>query len=231
MKRIFAALLAMLLLLMTPALATEVSEPEEGAAGSSGGLYGLPERVIMIYGERFRREDMSFSVTPNFYSSGWYGVAEDVSPEATIGLRLSFVGEESYPAADFEQRFYGRQKRRADLFDVEACSWTDAPLTFRAYEEDVQQGLLTAGELHAAEWRAIQGGETVYNPLVLSKDEEDGRWRWLLSMDIFLPDDPALAGVQSVTLRFNETLLTVYFQLVYSGDYAAGPGWKITLLR
>lgn len=60
----------------------------------------------------------------------------------------------------------------------------------------------------------------------------EGQWgpdRYLYML--YLPDDPAIAGEQSVTMTVGSSELTVYFTLVYLGDYETGTGWKIENIR
>ena len=45
---------------------------------------------------------------------------------------------------------------------------------------------------------------------------------------IFLPDDPSLAGRQSVTFTKNDLQVTIPFTLVYLGNYETGTGWSVT---
>lgn len=48
---------------------------------------------------------------------------------------------------------------------------------------------------------------------------------------VYLPDDPSIAGEQSLTLTVGSCELTVYFTLVYHGDYETGTGWAIQNIR
>lgn len=52
-----------------------------------------------------------------------------------------------------------------------------------------------------------------------------------ISIYLYIPDDPAIAGEQFVTLRFGADEITVYFTLEYTGDYTNGTGWKCTNIR
>ena len=46
--------------------------------------------------------------------------------------------------------------------------------------------------------------------------------------EIILPDDPSLAGRQSVTFTKNDLQVTIPFTLVYLGNYETGTGWSVT---
>ena len=44
---------------------------------------------------------------------------------------------------------------------------------------------------------------------------------------IYLPDDPSIAGEQTITLNVGETVISVPVTLIYSGDYVTDIGWIV----
>ncbi len=49
-------------------------------------------------------------------------------------------------------------------------------------------------------------------------------------VDVFLPDDPAIAGEQTLTLSLSGHTAVVRVALVYDGGYGDGNGWKVNVL-
>ena len=59
----------------------------------------------------------------------------------------------------------------------------------------------------------------------LAEDSDNGNERFAYM--VFLPDDPSIAGEQSVTMHVGSAEKTVSVTLVYLGDCETGTGWKI----
>lgn len=80
-----------------------------------------------------------------------------------------------------------------------ACSWAE----------------LNWGE----DWEAAKQGQTAY---MMNK------WgNAAYECAIQLPDDPAIAGQQSVTIEKDGYRIKIAFELVYLGDYTNGEGWEL----
>ena len=57
----------------------------------------------------------------------------------------------------------------------------------------------------------------------------NGHYRYTYML--FLPDDPSVAGEQSVTMKVGNSQKTVSFKLIYAGNYDTGTGWKVTNVK
>jgi len=51
--------------------------------------------------------------------------------------------------------------------------------------------------------------------------------RWYFEMA--LPDDPSLAGIQTIKIRMGDQIITYKGTLEYNGDYFIGNGWMISV--
>ena len=58
----------------------------------------------------------------------------------------------------------------------------------------------------------------------------DGNVYSVAGVDVFLPDDPSIAGEQTVTVSLEGHTASVRLKLTYDGGYADGNGWKVEVL-
>jgi len=78
-------------------------------------------------------------------------------------------------------------------------------------------------EQHADMETAKSGGTYLETYQISDENDKATEYGWM----IFLPDDPDIAGMQSVTVKVGKEEKTVWVDLEYQGDYNTGLGWKL----
>ena len=103
-----------------------------------------------------------------------------------------------------------------DAMTLEAVSWAD---NVASDSTDMM-----------ACWENAKAGETCARVSRHTEINSDGNVYPVASVDIFLPDDPSIAGEQSVTVGLAGHSAVVRVLLTYDGGYAEGNGWKLEKL-
>ena len=103
-----------------------------------------------------------------------------------------------------------------DAMALEAVSWTDN------VPSDSTDML--------ACWTDAKAGLTSARVSRHTEISSDGNVYPVASVDVFLPDDPAIAGEQSVTVSLAGHTAVVRVLLTYDGGYVDGNGWKLEKL-
>ena len=102
-----------------------------------------------------------------------------------------------------------------------------SPMIFCSWDH-VRNG---EGYWEAAEnFDSAKKGST-YCEFAITSAEESFNGHERYAFMLFLPDNPSIAGEQSVTLQLGYAKKTIYFTLIYDGDYETGTGWKIVDVR
>ena len=103
-----------------------------------------------------------------------------------------------------------------DLMTLDSVSWadefSDGRTDMMACWADAKAGITSAKSDRHTE---INSGGTAY-PVSMT--------------DVFLPDDPAIAGEQTLTLSLSGHTAVVRVNLEYDGGYGEGNGWKVRVL-
>ena len=101
------------------------------------------------------------------------------------------------------------------IIPVVTCSWTDEISRYR--------------NLGHAYLDAQEGKTTVEFCPFPAEYSPTGNHR--INISLYLPDDPAIEGQQSITILFGADEITIDFTLKYRGDYKTGTGWSCTDIR
>ena len=99
-----------------------------------------------------------------------------------------------------------------------SCSWAQEP-----------HAVQSSGNLVSI-WQRVLNGETVTSTSVENRSLMSALdWEPFHPVcRVYLPDDPALAGIQEIVYQVNKQLCTVRFALVYNGGYSGdGNGWLV----
>ena len=98
-----------------------------------------------------------------------------------------------------------------------SCSWDHVTNGGEQWEQECNFETAKAGTTYAefGIWEA--------------QNSPTGNERYILIL--YLPDDPDIAGPQSVTLKVGCSEKTISFTLTYAGDYETGTGWRIYKLK
>lgn len=115
---------------------------------------------------------------------------------------------------------------------VNACLWIEFDMqekTQKVYRPTVTGSwghIINGGDAWEmeADFDTAKGGKTYAE--FGSLKSKDGREKFVYM--IILPDDSSISGEQSVTLQVGHAQKTIFFTLVYEGDYENGTGWQIT---
>ena len=99
-----------------------------------------------------------------------------------------------------------------NAWEITDCSWASKP------------ELMNWGE--GTDFEGAKAGKTyighAFDPGIEDTVEDDAA-----SFSVFLPDDPGIAGEQSVTVKAAGEERTIHFTLIYLGDYETGMGWGV----
>ena len=79
-------------------------------------------------------------------------------------------------------------------------------------------------------WAEAKAGHTSARVSRHTEISSDGNVYPVASVDVFLPDDPSIAGEQSVTVALAGHTAIIRVALTYDGGYGDGNGWKLEKL-
>ena len=74
-----------------------------------------------------------------------------------------------------------------------------------------------------ADYNNLKSEETYVKTQNTFKDDNVYSHYWM----IFLPDNPDIAGKQTITIDMRGEVKTIEIELKYLGDYENGQGWKL----
>ncbi len=83
---------------------------------------------------------------------------------------------------------------------------------------------------YASAWNLLCGGTTLEEEWYDERKQSDGSLYKNASAWLYLPDDPSIAGEQTITLVSEDQQLTLRINLKYLGSYQDGRGWDVTFL-
>lgn len=79
-------------------------------------------------------------------------------------------------------------------------------------------------------WEEALAGHTCARLSRHTEISSDGNVYPVSTVDVFLPDDPSIAGEQTVTVALDDHRASVQILLTYDGGYESGSGWKLDFL-
>lgn len=171
--------------------------------------------TVEAYGTLIYLNNTDFSVMS---VGDFWGAAPEASPYADNFITVIFYGDEQD-----EDTFNSILEKSKDYFTVARTSWTNVPQKtthlYSGTEDEIYHSL-------REEWNSLLEGETFYT--CFPQISSDGTVE--LVVWFYLPDNPAIAGMQSIDIQINEKTVRIYMKLIYRGNYLSGNGWGVTFI-
>ena len=146
---------------------------------------------------------------PKYYNASEWGMYV-----ASIAGYSNDVGEDVY----FCLGMYAEFSEDIGKPEVLSVSWMDVgqyqAIDSYFYSNGTYADYLDEMLKSAKESRMLYSSEYVV-------DADGPRWYF----DMAIPDDPTIAGAQSITIKMKDQMITYSGYLTYEGDYSTGTGW------